>query len=156
MTKHGPDWTIRTAYTQYILWTMVHVLGKKFPFLGPGDLVSSQDAHLITGTIPCPKPNKLGRRISNPKYESLVLNCISLHVGLVFSVMDPTSKFLGLGKGTVSMHSTFSLLNENVQDTTRHLHVCHVRRKNSIVVSSLVHTAWSVVRSGPCFSRRHF
>ena len=45
---------------------------KSLPFQGPGDLVSSPDAHLITSTVPCPKPPKLGRRISNPKYESLV------------------------------------------------------------------------------------
>ena len=74
---------------------------KNLPFHEPGDLVSSLDAHLITGTVPCPKPKKLGRRISNPKYESLIVNCISLHVGFVFRVMDLTSRFLGLGKGAV-------------------------------------------------------
>ena len=75
---------------------------KNLPFHGPGNLVSLPDALLITDTVPCPKPEKLGRRISNPKYKPLVVNCISLHVEFVFRVMDSTSRFLGLGKDTVS------------------------------------------------------
>ena len=46
---------------------MVRVLAKICHFHGPGDLVSSQDAHLITGTVPA----------LNPKIfdiESLTLN----------------------------------------------------------------------------------
>ena len=41
---------------------------KNLPFHGPGDLVSLEHAYLITDTVPCPKLQKLGRRISNPKH----------------------------------------------------------------------------------------
>ena len=94
------------------IYAMDHGLcfSKNVPFHGPGDVVSSPDAHLITGTVPCPKPKKLRRRISNPKYESLIVNCISLHVGFMFRVMDPTARFLGLGKGTVSMLNPCNLV----------------------------------------------
>ena len=76
VTKHGLDSTIRTTYTRYILRTTVRVLAKILTFHRPGNLVSSPDAHLIMDTVPCLKPSKLGRRISNPKYESLIVKCM--------------------------------------------------------------------------------
>ena len=108
VTQTRPDHTDRI----YAIHFTNHgvCFSKNLPFHRPGDLVSAPDAHLIIGTVPCPKPKKLGCRISNPKYESLVLNCISLHVEFTFRVMDPMSRFLGLGKGAISVLNPFNLV----------------------------------------------
>ena len=90
--------------------TLFCVLSKNLPFQGICDLVSSRDTHLIMGTVPCPKPKKLGHRKSNRKYEFLIVNCISLHVGIMFRAMNLMSQFLGLGKGTVSLLNSFNLV----------------------------------------------
>ena len=118
---------------------------KNLPFHGPGNLVSSPDAHLITGTVPCLKPKKLRRRISNPKYESLIINCISLHVGLIFRVMDLTPRSFGLGRVQYLCLTLSILFNKNIQDATRQ---SDTRLRTNLVVSSLVRITWSIW-SGP-------
>ena len=91
MTKirTGPDHTDH----KYGIRFMDHGLcfSKNLPFHRPGFLVFTPDAHVITGTLPFPKPKELGRRISNSKFESLIVIYIhvSWHVGSVFRVMGP-------------------------------------------------------------------
>ena len=109
-TQTGPDHTDRIYAIYFTDHGPSFSKNLPFPFHRRDDLVSSPDAHLITDAVPCPEPKKLGCKISNPKYESLIVNPISLHVGFVFGVMDPTSRFWGLGKGTVSMLNPFILV----------------------------------------------
>ena len=92
--------------TVYGPWS---VSQQKLQFHRSGDLVSSPDAHLITGTVPCLKPQKIGCKISNPKYESLIINCMSLYVGFAFRVMDLMSRFLGLER-VQYLYSTLPIL----------------------------------------------
>ena len=69
-TRTGPDYT--DSIYAILLLTLVCVFSKNLPFHAAGDLVSLPDAQIIMGTVPCPTPKKLGHRISNAKYKSLI------------------------------------------------------------------------------------
>ena len=107
-TRTGTDYT--DSIYAILLLTLVCVFSKNLPFHAAGDLVSLPDAQIIMGSVPCPKPKKLGHRISNAKYKSLIVNCICSHVGFVLTVVDQMSRILGLGKGTVPVLIPFNLV----------------------------------------------